>query len=94
MLVNASYPCSRPFSVLTALAVIFILYIFILYISSAVSLVSGLSCIAGCEHTDLLQPPLQFLNFLVYPFHSQLVHVAYNQQTLLPLWWVSPDIIK
>lgn len=67
-LVNASDPCSQPFSTFTALAVILILYL-----SKAVALVSGLSCISGCEHADLLQPPWQFLNFPVYPFHSQLV---------------------
>lgn len=68
MLVNASHPWSHPFSMSTVLAVILILYL-----SKAISLVSGLSCIAGWEHTDLLQPSLQFLNFSVYPFYSQLV---------------------
>lgn len=68
ILVNASDPCPHPFSTSTALAVILILYL-----GKTVSSVSGLSCIAGWEHTDLLQPSSQFLNFLVYPFYSQLV---------------------
>lgn len=77
MLVNASGPCCLRITqwvrlegtMSTALAVIITLHL-----SNALSLASGLSCKAGCEQTDLLQPPLQFLNFPVYPFHCQLVH--------------------
>lgn len=45
-------------------------------------------------NTDLLQPPLQFLNFPVYPFIVSLFTAAYNRQSLPPVWLASSDIIK